>query len=284
MSPSPRLVLQSDRSKVAPLDPGTPLTIGRSANNRLSLPREAAVSEHHAVVRYSAEQGWLICDWNSASGTFLNGLKVGHCRPLADGAAIQLGEGGPVLLFERGPASVQAAAPAQGAAAAPTSVSTPAPGSTPAPVSQSTPQARGASSAAGGQSAPASRPDRPPMRPATQEERAPGPSSLDFAGERLALDQILSVTVRSEPRHPHIFSWWLLLCLTSLLLLPFPLLFWILEISGLAGWIVLGSRKEHRLVVVLRNGLAYRRSFANRPTALSHRNGIRKALGQSPDD
>lgn len=267
MSPSPRLVLESDRNKVAALDPGTPLTIGRAANNRLSLPREAVVSDHHAVVRFSAEQGWLICDWNSDTGTFLNGLKISHCRPLSDGAAIQLGEGGPVLLFASGPA------PAPAAAAAATRPA----GPTPAPLDAAAPPDRPAT-------APASRPSGPTSRRAGPEPRTPNPTSLDFAGERLPLDQILSVTVRSEPRHPHIFSWWLLLCLGSLLLLPFPLLFWGLEISGLAGWIVLGSRKDHSLVVVLRNGLAYRRSFTNRPTALSHRNGIRKALGQSADD
>jgi len=42
---------------------------------------------------------------------------------------------------------------------------------------------------------------------------------------------------------------------------------------------VLGSRKDHSLVVVLRDGRALRHGFANRRTALAHRNGIRKALG-----
>lgn len=232
MSRTPRLVLQSDPSRIASLDPDTPLTIGRAANNRLSLPREDSLSDHHAVVRFSAQQGWLVCDWNSDTGTFLDGLRIGHCRPLIDGAAIQLGPGGPVLLFQCSGASTD--------------------------------------------TAPAAPPEK---RPAPQGS-AP-PTSIDFAGERLALDQILSATVRSEPHHPHIFSWWLLLCLGSLLLLPFPALFWLLELTGLAGWIVLGSRKDHSLVVVLRNGLAYQRPFTNRATALSHRNGIRRALGQT---
>ncbi|MEY3735166.1 MAG: hypothetical protein RLZZ624_224 [Cyanobacteriota bacterium] len=261
MSPLPRLVLQSDPSKVARLDPATPLTIGRATNNRLALPQETQVSDHHAVVRFSTDKGWLICDWKSESGTFLNGEPLQHCRQLRDGAAIGLGPRGPVLIFQDADPVPTNAAPGQVAGPPPT--------------------AAGASSAA---------PNRGAARPASAVPAAravrpaPGaPESIDFAGERLALDQILSVTVRSEPHHPQIFSWWLLLCLGSLLLLPFPLLFWLLELGALAGWILLGSRKDHSLVVVLRNGLAYRRSFANRPTALSHRNGIRRALGQGAD-
>jgi hypothetical protein len=80
--------------------------------------------------------------------------------------------------------------------------------------------------------------------------------------------------------HPHIFSWWLLGCLGGLLLLPFPWLFWPLELGALACWIVLGSRKAHRLVLELKDGRAMRHSFQNRRTALVHRNGIRKAIGQ----
>lgn len=249
MSPSPRLVLKSDPTRIAPLQRQTPLTIGRAPNNRLSLPRDSNVSEHHAVVRFSGDQGWLICDWNSLDGTFLEGERVQQCRPLNDGDAIQLGRSGPVLLFQETPAQAPAPAPARderGSAARPLETGTPPQASKPGSAGLAT--------------------------------------SLDFNGERLALDQILSVSVGSEPRHPHIFSWWLLVSLGSLLLLPFPLLFWVLELAGLAGWILLGSRKDHSLVVVLRNGLAFRRGFANRPTALSHRNGIRRALGQNPDD
>ena len=69
--------------------------------------------------------------------------------------------------------------------------------------------------------------------------------------------------------------------MAGLLLLPVPLLFWPLELVALAGWIVLGSRKTHTLLVVLHDGQARRRGFANRVTALSHRNGIRTAIGQS---
>ena len=90
---------------------------------------------------------------------------------------------------------------------------------------------------------------------------------------------IRAAMVLSEPQHPHIFSWWLLFCLGGLLLLPFPLVFWPLQTAALALWILLGSRKDHTLVVELRDGRAWRHRFANRRTALAHRNGIRKAIG-----
>lgn len=105
---------------------------------------------------------------------------------------------------------------------------------------------------------------------------------LDFAGRSLPLDRIRSAYVRSRRRHPQAFSWWLLLCLGGLLLLPFPWLFWPLQLGALAGWILLGSRWEHLLEVTLQDGLAYRHRFDSLETALAHRNGIRKAMGPAP--
>lgn len=223
--PPAQLRLRDQPGKVARLDPARPLTIGRERNNRLCMPEQDGLSPHHAVVRHSSShQRWVVCDWQSTDGTFLQGERLQQCRPLADGDEIRLGRSGPVLIFE-----LAAAAALQ--------------------------------------------PVVPPVAPAV--------SSLDIGGQQIDLDQIRSATVQSLPRHPHIFSWWLLVCLGGLLLLPFPFLFWPLQVAALAGWILLGSRKEHTLTVVLRDGRAQRRSFANRLTALSHRNGIRKAIGQS---
>lgn len=235
MTPSvAQLRLRDQPGKVARLDPARPLTIGRERNNRLCMPEQAGLSPHHAVVRHSSShQSWVVCDWQSADGTFLQGERLQQCRPLADGDEIRLGLSGPVLIFECAP---------------------------PAPTPTALPAAEPVAAAA--------------------KSVAPV-VSLDIGGQKIDLDQIRSATVQSLPRHPHIFSWWLLLCLGGLLLLPFPLLFWPLEVVALAGWILLGSRKEHTLTVVLRDGRAQRRSFANRLTALSHRNGIRKAIGQS---
>ena len=218
-----RLVLASDRRKVAPLDAAKPLTIGRAAGNLLRLAGSEGVADHHAVVRHSRSHGWVVCDWQSNGETWLEGRRVRQCRPLNDGDEIRLGSQGPVLVFE-----LLAA-----------------------------------------------------QQPATQAASA-APSSagmITVEGQTIALASIRSAVVRTEPLHPQIFSWWLLLCLGGLLLLPFPLLFWPLQLAALAGWILLGSRKEHALVVELRDGRALRHRFANRRTALAHRNGIRKAIG-----
>jgi hypothetical protein len=225
-----RLVLAGDRHKAAPLDAAQPLTIGRATSNRLCLASLEGVSDHHAVVRFSRSQGWLVCEWQSSDGTFLEGQKVRQCRRLEDGDEIRLGLKGPVLVFEL------------------TATGSPAPTAAPIPAAAPT----------------------------------PAPSSITVGEQKVGVAEIRSVGVQSLPQHPHIFSWWLLLCLGGLLLLPFPLLFWPLQACALAGWFLLGSRKLHQLTVVLRDGRALRHGFANRRTALAHRNGIRKAIGQDP--
>jgi hypothetical protein len=106
-------------------------------------------------------------------------------------------------------------------------------------------------------------------------------STLTIAGRAIPLDQIRSAHLRSRQRYPHSFSWWVLLCLGGMVLLPIPWLFWSVQIAALAAWILLGSRKRHELLITLRDGMAHRVVFANRITALSHRNGIRRAIGQS---
>jgi hypothetical protein len=118
--------------------------------------------------------------------------------------------------------------------------------------------------------------------PAASSPPARLPEQLEIAGSRIPLDRIRSVEVRSQPLHPHLFSWWLLAALGGLLLLPFPLLFWPWEAFALVVAVLLGARRRHTLLVVEHDGRAVRRAFANRHTALSHRNGIRRSIGQSP--
>ena len=190
------------------------------------------------MVRFSRSHGWVVCDWQSSDGTWLEGQRVRQCRPLSDGDEIRLGRQGPVLVFE---ATAEAKAPKPAATA------------TPLPARQQRPEAQ------------------PPA----------AATSIELAGQSLPLSHVRTALVRTDPLHPHIFSWWLLVCLGGLLLLPFPLLFWPLELLGLVGAVLLGSRKEHWLVVELRDGRAVRHRFANRLTALAHRNGIRKAIGQA---
>ncbi len=108
-------------------------------------------------------------------------------------------------------------------------------------------------------------------------------AAVEIGGRQLALDRVASAFVRSQPRYPQIFSWWALACLGGLLLLPVPWLFWPWEVAALVAWLVLGSRKEHTLVLTLRDGMAYRQNFASKATALAHRQGIRQAIGQSLD-
>ena len=118
MSATPaRLVLASDRRRVAPLDAAQPLTSGRAAANRLCLSSGEGVADHHAVVRFSRSHGWVVCDWQSTEGTWLEGQRVRQCRPLSDGDEIRLGRQGPVLVFEL--TAHRTAAPAEAPAEAP---------------------------------------------------------------------------------------------------------------------------------------------------------------------
>lgn len=236
-TPAARLVLATDRRKVAPLDPSKPLTIGRASSNSLCLANQEGVSEHHAVVRFSRSQGWLVCNWQSSDGTYLEGRQVHQCKRLEHGDEIRLGRSGPVLVFE---------------------------------------------SATSVEAAPAVATAKPAVAPAVSAPPAGAPRSISVGEQHVAVADIRSAAVQSLPLHPHIFSWWLLLCLGGLLLLPFPLVFWPLQAGAIAGWILLGSRKQHELVLVLRDGRAVRHGFANRRTALAHRNGIRQAIGQDP--
>jgi hypothetical protein len=232
MSSHPRLLLRDDPGRSVPLDPRTPLSIGRDPASGLCLSQAQGVSRHHALVRVSRTRAgqWLLCDLGSANGTYLEGARLRDCRPLSDGDEIRLGLQGPVLQF-------------RAATASPASAASPA------------------------------------VRPAAPVLAQPAAGQLDFAGQSLPLDRIRSAYVRSRRRHPQAFSWWLLLCLGGLLLLPFPWLFWPLQLGALAGWILLGSRWEHLLEVTLQDGLAYRHRFDSLETALAHRNGIRRAMG-----
>jgi len=277
MSPEAQLLLRDAPHRVAALDRSRPTTIGRAEGNRLRLVSLAGVADHHAVVRYSRSQGWLVCDWQSGEGTFLEGQRLRQCRRLSDGDEIQLGPQGPVLVFRMVPVAAGAAspdalqAPPQAAAAKP-AVPRPA---VPAGAASTADSAGHRPTVGAGPLPPAPTPVRPAAAPA---------APLTLAGQTIPLDQIRSVQVRSRPRHPHSFSWWVLVCLGALVLLPWPWLFWGVQLGALATWIVLGSRKEHELLLTLRNGMAHRHGFANRITALSHRNGIRRAIGQSLEE
>jgi hypothetical protein len=235
MSQDAHLVLRDDPNKVSKLHPSTATTIGRAEGNRLRLVSLGGVADHHAVVRFSRSQGWLVCNWQSNDGTYLEGERIRHCQHLSDGDEIQLGQQGPVLVFRLG---------------------APSPAAVPA------------------REKPTSSQKRPTARPRATAE------PLTLGGKTVPLEKIRAVHLRSRPCYPHSFSWWVLVCLGGMVLLPWPWLFWSVQVGALAALIVLGARKEHELVLTLRDGMAYRHGFANRMTALSHREGIRKAIGQ----
>ncbi|MBW4555175.1 MAG: PrsW family intramembrane metalloprotease [Trichormus sp. ATA11-4-KO1] len=63
------------------------------------------VSRRHAVVRplsssLDSKFSWVLCDLNSANGTFLNGKRLSACQELHAGDRIALGADGPQFIFE----------------------------------------------------------------------------------------------------------------------------------------------------------------------------------------
>ena len=87
--------------------PGKEMVIGRDPICQIVLDAMIyrMVSRRHAVVRplslapYSG-YSWVICDLNSANGTFLNGEHLKGCQELHLGDRISLGADGPQFIFE----------------------------------------------------------------------------------------------------------------------------------------------------------------------------------------
>lgn len=285
-----------DRSAAAvPLDRSIPLTIGRDAANQLCLAQEPGLSRHHAELRPGAAGQWLVCDLGSSNGTYVEGERLSGCRLLAPGDRIRLGRRGPWLQFLLGELAAPpgdafpplALAPFPASDGAPASPSRPVvaragapPAPVPGPGSAAPPAAAGVSPSR--ETVPARLRPVPPAAP-----QPVSPAALDgtitVAGRALRLDQIRAVEVCSEALHPQVFSWWVLACLGGLLLLPFPLIFWPWQAAALALALLLGRRQEHILLLTLRDGRAHRHRFADRPAALAHRKGVRRALGQDPE-
>lgn len=68
------------------------------------------VSRRHAAVRPLSSSpdhkfSWVICDLNSANGTYLNGQRLYGCQELHPGDRISLGTDGPQFIFEHVPTS-----------------------------------------------------------------------------------------------------------------------------------------------------------------------------------
>jgi hypothetical protein len=285
-----------DRSAAAvTLDRSIRLTIGRDAANQLCLAQEPGLSRHHAELRPGAAGQWLVCDLGSSNGTYVEGERLSGCRLLAPGDRIRLGRRGPLLQFLLGePAAPQedatpppALAPFPATDGAPASPSRPVvaragapPAPVPGPGSAAPPAAAGVSPSR--QTVAARLRPVPPAAPQSVSPAALA-GTITVAGRALRLDQIRAVEVRSEALYPQVFSWWVLACLGGLLLLPFPLIFWPWQAAALALALLLGRRQEHILLLTLRDGRAHRHRFADRPAAMAHRKGVRRALGQDPE-
>ncbi|BAZ28030.1 FHA domain-containing protein [Cylindrospermum sp. NIES-4074] len=87
--------------------PSKEVVIGRDPSCQVVLDAMMyrMVSRRHAVVRPlslspDSRFTWVICDLNSANGTFLNGQRLQGCQELHVGDRISLGADGPQFVFE----------------------------------------------------------------------------------------------------------------------------------------------------------------------------------------
>jgi RsiW-degrading membrane proteinase PrsW (M82 family) len=83
------------------------MVIGRDPSCQIVLDAMMyrMVSRRHAVVRPLPPSGdskssWVICDLNSANGTFLNGQRLQGCQELHPGDRLTFGADGPAFVFE----------------------------------------------------------------------------------------------------------------------------------------------------------------------------------------
>ena len=85
---------------------GKEMVIGRDPSCQIVLDAMIyrMVSRRHAVVSCVQQKdghcNWVICDLNSANGTFVNGQHLEGCQKLLMGDRISLGTDGPQFIFE----------------------------------------------------------------------------------------------------------------------------------------------------------------------------------------
>ena len=76
--------------------------LGRAPKNKIAIDSKlyGMVSRRHAAIRRE-NASWVICDLNSANGTYLNGQKLQGCERLKEGDRITLGQNGPEFAIEQ---------------------------------------------------------------------------------------------------------------------------------------------------------------------------------------
>jgi hypothetical protein len=79
-----------DEGDVVTLD-SHPLTVGRAANNDVSLPEDEYASARHARIEPRRDGIWIE-DIGSTNGTFVNGIRVTRERRLTPGDVVRIGE------------------------------------------------------------------------------------------------------------------------------------------------------------------------------------------------
>ncbi len=106
-----------------PLFTSKEVVIGRDPSCQVVLDAMMyrMVSRRHAVVRPLSSSpdskfSWLLCDLNSANGTYLNGQRLYGCQELHSGDRISLGADGPQFIFEHESISQATVLSNQGAA------------------------------------------------------------------------------------------------------------------------------------------------------------------------
>jgi hypothetical protein len=67
-------------------------SIGRNAENNITITRDSTISAAHANILYRESQGFFIKDEMSANGTFINGeeLEIGKAFSIKDGDEIRM--------------------------------------------------------------------------------------------------------------------------------------------------------------------------------------------------
>jgi pSer/pThr/pTyr-binding forkhead associated (FHA) protein len=75
-----------------------PVTIGRAADNTITLSEDEFASGHHARIESQRDGVWIM-DLGSTNGTFVNGARLDGRRKLREGDVVQVGD--TELRFER---------------------------------------------------------------------------------------------------------------------------------------------------------------------------------------